>query len=58
MAKPDPPKYVYICVNIPKTMIMASSPIAIWKIDVGKVETVSDFIFLGSEITMDGDCNH
>ena len=61
MAKPDPPKYIYIyiCINIPKTMIMASSPITIWKIDVEKVETVeTNFIFLGSKITVDGDCRH
>ena len=37
---------------------MASSPITSWKIDGGKVETVEDFIFLGSKITVDGDCSH
>ena len=37
---------------------MASSPITSWQIDGGKVETVADFIFLGSKITADGDCNH
>ena len=37
---------------------MAPSPITSWQIDVGKVETVPDFIFLGSKITADGDCNH
>ena len=38
--------------------IMASSPITSWKIDGETVETVSDFIFLGSEVTADGDCSH
>ena len=38
--------------------IMASSPITSWEIDGETVETVSDFIFLGSKITVDGDCNH
>ena len=37
---------------------MASSPIASWKIERGKMETVADFIFLGSKITLDGDCSH
>ena len=44
--------------NIQKTEIMASSPITSWQIDGEIVETVSDFIFLGSRITADGDCNH
>ena len=44
--------------NIQKTNIMASCPIASWQIDVETVETVSDFIFLGSKITADGDCSH
>ena len=44
--------------NIQKTRIMASSPITSWKIDGETVETVSDFIFLGSKITADGDCSH
>ena len=43
---------------IQNTNIMASDPITSWQIDVGKVETVLDFIFLGSKITADGDCNH
>ena len=43
--------------NIQKTKIMASSPITSWQIDVGKVEVVTDFIFLGSQITANGDCN-
>ena len=45
-------------VNIQKTKIMASGPITSWEIDGETVETVSDFIFLGSRITADGDCSH
>ena len=44
--------------NIQKTKIMASSPITSWQIDGETVETVADFIFLGSEITAGGDCSH
>ena len=44
--------------NIQKTKIMASIPITSWQIDGETVETVSDFIFLGSKITADGDCSH
>ena len=44
--------------NIQKTKIMASSPIASWEIDGETVETVADFIFGGSKITADGDCSH
>ena len=44
--------------NIQKTKIMASSPITSWEIDGETVETVADFIFLGSQITADGDCSH
>ena len=44
--------------NIQKTKIMASGPIPSWKIDGETLETVSDFIFLGSKITVDGDCCH
>ena len=44
--------------NIQKTKIMPSSPITSWDIDGKKVETVSDFTFLGSKITADGDCSH
>ena len=44
--------------NIQKTKIMASGPITSWKIDGEIVETVSDFIFLGSKITADGECSH
>ena len=43
--------------NIQKTKIMASGPITSWQIDGETVETVSDFIFLGSKITADGDCS-
>ena len=43
--------------NIQKTKILASGPITLWKIDGETVETVSDFIFLGSKITADGDCS-
>ena len=44
--------------NIQKTKIMASGPISSWQIDGKIVETVADFIFLGSKITTDGDCSH
>ena len=44
--------------NIQKTKIMASSPITSWQIDGETMETVADFIFLGSKITADGDCSH
>ena len=45
-------------VNIQKTKIMASDPITSWEIDGETVERMSDFIFLGSKITADGDCSH
>ena len=44
--------------NIQKTKIMASGPITLWQIDAETMETVTDFIFLGSKITVDGDCSH
>ena len=44
--------------NIQKTKIMASGPITSWEIDGETVDTVSDFIFLGSKITTNGDCSH
>ena len=44
--------------NIQKTKILASGPITSWEIDRESVETVSDFIFLGSKITAGGDCSH
>ena len=49
---------VDIKLNIQKTKIMTSGPITSWEIDGVTVETVSDFIFLGSKITADGDCSH
>ena len=49
---------VSLKLNIQKPKIMASGPITSWKIDGETVETVSDFIFLGSKITADGDCSH
>ena len=49
---------VFLKFNIQKTKIMASGPITSWQIDGETVETVSDFIFLGSKITADGDCSH
>ena len=45
-------------INIQKTKIMASGPITSWQIDGGKVETVTEFNFLGSKITVDGGCSH
>ena len=44
--------------NIQKTKIMASGPLTSWQIDGETMETVADFIFLGSKITVDGDCSH
>ena len=44
--------------NIQKTKIMASGPVTSWQIDGETVETVADFIFMGSKITADGDCSH
>ena len=44
--------------NIQKTKIMASGPITSWQIDGETEETVTDFVFLGSKITVDGDCSH
>ena len=44
--------------NIQKTKIMASGPITSWQIDGETVETVADFIFLGSKITVEGECSH
>ena len=49
---------VRLKLNIQKTMIMPPSPITSWQIDGETVETVADFIFLGSKITADGDCSH
>ena len=44
--------------NIQEIKIMVHGPITLWQIDGGKVETVTDFVFLGSKITVDGDCSH
>ena len=44
--------------NVQKTKIMASGPITSWQIDGETMQTVTDFIFLGSKITVDGDCSH
>ena len=44
--------------NIKKTKIMASGPVTAWQIEGGKVEVVTDFLFLGFKITVDGDCSH
>ena len=54
----DESEKVGLKLNIQKTKIMASAPITSWEIDGETVETVSDFIFLGSKITADGDCSH
>ena len=49
---------VSLKLNIQKTKIMASDPITLWERDGETVETVSDFMFLGSKITADGNCSH
>ena len=49
---------VVLKLNIQKTKIMVSGPITSWQIDGETVQTVADFIFLGSKITADGDCSH
>ena len=49
---------VGLTLNIQKTKIMRSGPITSWQIDGVTMETVTDFIFLGSKITADGDCSH
>jgi len=51
-------KKVTLKFNIQKTKIMASSPITSWQIDGENMETVTDFIFLDSTITVEGDCSH
>ena len=58
MREKEESEKVGLKLNIQKTKIMASSPITSWQIDGRKVETVTDFIFLGSKITADGDCSH
>ena len=54
----DESEKVGLKLNIQKTKIMASGPITSWQIDGETVETVSDFVFLGSKITVDGDCSN
>ena len=56
--KEESEKVKSLKLNIQKTKIMASGPITSWEIDGETVETVSDFIFLGSKIIADGDCSH
>ena len=51
-------KSVSLKLNTEKTKIMASSPITSWQIEGEKVEVLTDFLFLGSKITVDGDCSH
>ena len=58
MKMKDESEKVGLKLNIQKTKIMTSGPITSWQIDGETVETVSDFIFLGSKITTDGDCSH
>ena len=54
----DESENVGLKLNIQKTKIMASGPITSWEIDGETMETETDFIFLGSKITVDGDCSH
>ena len=58
MKEKEESKEVGLKPNIQKTKIMATGPITSWQIDGQTVETVADFIFLGSKITADGDCSH
>ena len=58
MKEKEESEKVGLKLNIQKTKIMASGPITSWQIDGKTVEIVSDFIFLGSKITADGDCSH
>ena len=58
MKEKEESEKVGLKLNIQETKIMASSPITSWQIDGETVETVADFIFLGSKITADGDCSH
>ena len=58
MKEKEESENVGLKLNIQKTMIMASGPITSWQIDGETVETVANFIFLGSKITADGDCSH
>ena len=54
----EEPEKVGLKLNIHKTKIMAPGPITSWQIDGETMETVTDFIFVGSKITADGDCSH
>ena len=58
MKEKEESEKVGLKLNIQKTKVMASGPITSWQIDGETMETVTDFIFLGSNITADGDCNH
>ena len=58
MKEKEESEKVVLKLNIQKTKIMASGPITSWQIEGETVETVADFIFLGSKITADGDCTH
>ena len=58
MMKVKESERVSLKLNIPKTKIMASGPITSWQIEQETMETVTDFIFLGSQISADGDCSH
>ena len=58
MKEKEKSENVGLKLNIQKTKIMASGPTTSWQIDEETVETVRDFIFLGSKITADGDCSH
>ena len=58
MKRKEESENVGLKLNIQKMKIMASGPITSWEIDGETVETVSDFVFLGSKITTDGDCSH
>ena len=58
MKEKEESEKVCLKLNIQKTKIMASGPITLWEIHGETVKTVSDFIFLGSKITVDGDCSH
>jgi len=54
----DRDRHIYIRLSVQKTKIVASSPITSWQTEREKVETVTDFIFLGSKITVHSDCSH
>ena len=58
MKEKEESEKVSLKLNIKKTKIMASGPITSWQIDGERMETVTDFIFLGSKITADDDCSH